>query len=159
MEKITPFLWFNDQAEEAVKFYTSVFKNSKILSTSHYDEAGAEVSGRKKGSVMVIDFKIQGQRFSALNGGPIFKFSQATSFVINCKDQKEVDYYYNKLTKGGQIQPCGWLIDKYGVAWQVVPTEITKLMQGKNSEKVMKAMLQMEKLDINKLKQAAKNST
>jgi predicted 3-demethylubiquinone-9 3-methyltransferase (glyoxalase superfamily) len=157
MTKITPFLWFNNQAEEAVDFYVKLFPNSKIKSMARYDEAGAKVSGQKKGSVMTVSFSLDGTDFSALNGGPIYQFSQATSFVIECKNQQEVDHYWNALTKGGQIQPCGWVIDKFGVTWQVVPTALPRLLGDKDPKKakrVMECMLQMQKLDIAKLQAA-----
>jgi len=160
MQKITPFLWFNDNAEEAVKFYQSIFKKSKIGKTARYDEASEKVAGRPAGSVMTIEFEIEGQEFVALNGGPQFQFNEAVSFVVNCKTQAEVDYYWKKLTAGGgkEVQ-CGWLRDKFGVSWQIVPTELGRLMSTKDAEKsqrVMAAMLQMVKLDIRKLKAAAK---
>jgi predicted 3-demethylubiquinone-9 3-methyltransferase (glyoxalase superfamily) len=159
MQKLTPFLWFNDQAEQAVKFYTSIFKKSKIHKTTRYDKAGEKVSGRPAGSVMTVEFSIEGQDFIALNGGPEFKFTEAISFVINCKTQAEVDWYWKKLSAGGREVQCGWLRDKYGLSWQVVPTVLGDLLSSKDrakSERVMKAMLGMVKLDINKLKQAAK---
>jgi predicted 3-demethylubiquinone-9 3-methyltransferase (glyoxalase superfamily) len=155
MQRITPFLWFDDNAEQAAKFYTSIFKNSKIKGVSRYGEAGPG----PKGSVMVVNFELDGQEFSALNGGPQFKFTEAISFVVNCKDQKEVDHYWSKLTKGGQEVQCGWLKDKFGLSWQVVPTILSELMRDKDPkvrERVMKQMLQMVKLDIEPLKQAAK---
>lgn len=158
MQKITPFLWFDDQAEEAAKFYVSVFKNSKIMSVARYGEAGEEVSGRPRGTVMTVDFQIDGQTFIALNGGPLFKFTEAISFIINCKTQKEVDHFWEKLSRGGKKSRCGWLKDKYGVSWQVVPTALGELMGGKDAEKserVMQAMLKMDKLDIKTLQQAA----
>ncbi|HKS35638.1 MAG TPA: VOC family protein [Verrucomicrobiae bacterium] len=158
MQKITPFLWFDNQAEEAVKFYTSIFKNSRIGKTARYDKAGEKVSGRPAGSVMTVEFKIGGQEFVALNGGPVFKFTEAISFVVNCKTQKEVDYYWKKLSAGGKEVQCGWLTDKYGLSWQIVPTVLGKLLSDKNaakSQSVMQAMLKMVKLDIKKLKQAA----
>jgi len=158
MQKITPFLWFDNQAEEAVKFYTSIFKNSRIGKTARYDEAGAKVSGRPAGSVMTIEFRLDGQKFVALNGGPVFKFTEAVSFVVNCKTQKEVDYYWKKLSTGGKEVQCGWLTDKYGLSWQIVPTVLGELLGDKNaakSQRVMQAMLKMVKLDIKKLKQAA----
>lgn len=162
MQKITPFLWFDSQAEEAVGFYTSVFKNSKIRSVSHYGEEGAQASGRPEGTVMTIEFEIEGQDFVALNGGPPFKFSEAVSFVVNCESQAEVDYYWEKLSEGAdaQAQQCGWLKDKYGLSWQVVPTILTQLLNDPDAEKsrrVMKAMLQMKKIDIETLKKAAGN--
>jgi predicted 3-demethylubiquinone-9 3-methyltransferase (glyoxalase superfamily) len=155
MQRITPFLWFDDNAEQAAKFYTSIFKNSKIKGVSRYGEAGPG----PKGSVMVVNFELDGQEFIALNGGPQFKFTEAISFVVNCKDQKEVDHYWSKLTKGGQEVQCGWLKDKFGLSWQVVPTILSELMRDKDPkvrERVMKRMLQMVKLDIEPLKQAAK---
>ncbi len=162
MQKITPFLWFDSQAEEAVRFYTSIFRNSQIKNISHYGEEGAQASGRPKGTVMTIDFEIAGQNFVALNGGPHFKFSEAVSFVINCKSQAEVDYYWEKLSESAdaEAQQCGWLKDKYGLSWQVVPTVLIKLLNDPDTEKsrrVMKAMLQMKKIDIATLKKAADN--
>jgi predicted 3-demethylubiquinone-9 3-methyltransferase (glyoxalase superfamily) len=159
MQKITPFLWFNDNAEEAVKFYTSIFKNSRIGKIARYDAAGAKASGRPAGSVMTIEFQLEGQKFIALNGGPHFKFNEAVSFVVNCETQAEVDRYWAKLTAGGKEVQCGWLRDKYGLSWQVVPTILGKLLSGKDAAKaqrVMQALLKMVKLDINELKQAAK---
>ena len=157
MQKITPFLWFNDNAEEAVKFYTSIFKKSKIGKIARYDEAGEKAAGRPAGSVMTIEFEIEGQDFIALNGGPHFKFNEAVSFVVSCKTQTEVDYYWNKLSAGGKEVQCGWLTDKFGVSWQIVPTILGELMSDKDpmkSQRVMEAMLKMVKLDINKLKAA-----
>jgi predicted 3-demethylubiquinone-9 3-methyltransferase (glyoxalase superfamily) len=154
MQRITPFLWFDDNAEEAVNFYTSVFKNSKVGETSRYGDAGPG----PKGSVMVITFELDGQQFMALNGGPRFKFTEAISLVVNCKDQKEVDDYWDRLSEGGQKVQCGWLKDKFGLSWQVVPTILGELMQDKDPakrERVMKAMLQMVKLDVDGLKRAA----
>jgi len=160
MQKITPFLWFDNQAEEAAKFYTSVFKNAKIVSTTQYDEEGAKASGRPKGSTMTVAFQILGQEFVALNGGPIFKFNEAVSFMVNCESQDEVDYYWQKLSQGGdeKAQQCGWLKDKYGVSWQIVPTELNKLLSDpdpKKSQRAMRAMLQMKKIDIAEIKRAA----
>ena len=157
-QKVTPFLWFDTQAEEAVKFYTSIFKNSKIGSTTRYNEEGAKVSGRPKGSVMTVEFELAGQEFTALNGGPLFKFTEAISFVVNCETQQEVDDFWEKLSAGGEKSQCGWLKDKYGLSWQVVPTVLIELLQDKDpakSQRVMHAMLQMRKLDIAKLKQAS----
>jgi predicted 3-demethylubiquinone-9 3-methyltransferase (glyoxalase superfamily) len=158
MQKITPFLWFDSQAEEAANFYTSVFKNSKITSVTRYDEAMSKAAGRSKGSVMTVAFQLDGQPFVALNGGPAFKFTEAVSFVINCETQKEVDYFWEKLTSGGgQEVECGWLKDKYGLAWQVVPTVMWKMLgdkDSKKSERARQAMLQMKKLDIAALKKA-----
>ena len=155
MQKITPFLWFDNQAEEAAQFYTSTFKNSKILSVSRYGDAGPG----PKGSVMVVSFQLEGQQFTALNGGPLFKFSEAFSFVVSCENQEEIDYYWNKLTSdGGQESQCGWLKDKFGFSWQIVPTALGKLMSDKDPKKanrVMQALLQMKKLDIATLEEAA----
>ena len=156
-QKITPFLWFDTQAEEAVRFYTSIFKNSKVGNVSRYDEEGAKVSGRPKGSVMTVDFQIAGQEFTALNGGPLFKFTEAVSFVVNCATQQEVDDFWEKLSAGGEKSQCGWLKDKYGLSWQVVPTILIEMLHDKDaakSQRVMRAMLQMSKLDLAKLKQA-----
>ncbi len=159
-QKITPFLWFDDQAEEATKFYTSIFPNSKILNIARYSEAGAKVSGRPKTSVMTVPFEIAGQKFIALNGGPEFKFNEAISFVVTCNTQKEIDYFWKKLTAaGGKEVQCGWLRDKFGVSWQVVPEILGELMASKDpakSQRVMEALLKMVKLDIKKLKAAAK---
>ena len=154
-QKITPFLWFDTQAEEAAEFYTSLFKNSKILQVSRYGDAGPG----PKGSVMVVSFQLAGQEFTALNGGPRFKFSEAFSFVVKCENQKEIDEYWRKLTAGGgQESMCGWLKDRFGFSWQIVPAEMGKLMSQKDPQKagrVMQAMLQMKKLDIAKLEAAA----
>ena len=159
MQKISPCLWFDDNAEEAVKFYVSIFKNSKVGNVTRYGKEGYEIHKKKEGSVMTIDFEIEGQKFLALNGGPIFKFNEAISFQIYCDTQEEIDYYWEKLTEGGDknAQVCGWLKDKFGVSWQVVPIALIKMLQDKDSkktERVMKAMLQMQKLDINALTKA-----
>jgi predicted 3-demethylubiquinone-9 3-methyltransferase (glyoxalase superfamily) len=157
MQKITPCLWFDHNAEEAVNFYISIFKNSKIGSITRYGEEGAEVSGRPKGSVMTVTFQLDGQEFMALNGGPIFKFTEAISFIVNCKTQQEVDELWEKLSQGGEKGQCGWLKDKYGVSWQIVPTALGEMLQDKDtrkSQRVMKTLLQMKKLDIKTLKQA-----
>jgi len=154
MQKISPFLWFDSNAEEAAAFYTSIFKNSKILKIARYGEAGPGPAG----SVMIVHFQIEGQEFIALNGGPQFKFTEAISFCINCQTQEEVDYFWNKLTAdGGQEVQCGWLKDKYGLSWQVTPTILGELMSDKDAKKaqrVMQAMLQMKKIDIAALKNA-----
>ena len=154
-QKITPFLWFDNQAEAAAQFYTSIFKNSKILHVSRYGDAGPG----PKGSVMVVNFQLAGQEFTALNGGPLFKFSEAFSFVVNCENQKEIDEYWSKLTSGGgQESQCGWLKDKFGFSWQIVPTALGRLMGDKDPAKanrVMQALLQMRKLDIAILEAAA----
>jgi predicted 3-demethylubiquinone-9 3-methyltransferase (glyoxalase superfamily) len=157
MEKITPFLWFDDKAEEAAKFYTSIFKNSKIGNIARYGDAGAQVSGRAKGTVMTVEFQLEGQKFVALNGGPQFKFTEAISFVVNCQTQEEVDHYLETLSDGGQEVQCGWLKDKYGLSWQIVPTVLGEMLSDpdpKKAERVMKAMLQMKKIDIKGLQQA-----
>jgi predicted 3-demethylubiquinone-9 3-methyltransferase (glyoxalase superfamily) len=159
MQKITPCLWFDDKAEEAAKFYASIFKNSRIGEVTRYGKEGYEIHGREAGSVLTIDFEIEGQKFVALNGGPIFKFNEAISFQVHCETQKQVDYYWEKLSKGGdeQAQQCGWLKDKYGVSWQIVPNGLGKMLQDKDakkSERVMKALLKMRKLDIMILRQA-----
>ncbi|HEV8720250.1 MAG TPA: VOC family protein [Candidatus Binatia bacterium] len=157
MQKITPFLWFDEKAEEAASFYTSIFKNSQIVSIARYGDAGAEVSGRPKGTVMTVAFQLDGQEFVALNGGPLFKFTEAISFVVNCQTQDEVDEYWKKLSDGGQEVQCGWLKDKYGLSWQVVPTILGEMLSDpdpKKAERVMKAMLQMKKINIKGLKQA-----
>ena len=156
-QKIAPHLWFDSSAEEAAKFYTSIFKNSRIMHVARYGDAGAKVSGRPKGSVMSVVFELEGQRFMAINGGPIFKFSPAISFMVNCDTQQELDGIWNKLTEGGEIEQCGWLRDKYGVSWQIVPTVLGEIMQDKDPaklERVMEAVLQMKKLDIEGLKRA-----
>ena len=159
MQKISPCLWFDDQGEEAAKFYTSIFKDSKIGDVTRYGKEGYEIHGREEGTVMTVEFEIEGQKFLALNGGPIFKFNEAISFQVYCETQEEVDYYWEKLSEGGdeKAQQCGWLKDKYGVSWQIVPTILIKMLKDKDSEKsqrVMKAMLQMHKLDISTLKKA-----
>ena len=158
MQKITPFLWFDDQAEEAVNFYTSLLKNSKIGRILSYTEEAAEKSGRPVGSVLTIEFEIEGQKFVALNGGPLFKFNESVSFVINCETQEEVDYFWEKLTAdGGEESQCGWLKDKFGLSWQVTPTVLIDMLHDKDPEKaerVMKAMLQMQKIEIPKLEAA-----
>ncbi|HWN65731.1 MAG TPA: VOC family protein [Candidatus Binatus sp.] len=156
-QRITPFLWFDDQAEEAAKFYTSVFKNSKIGDIVRYDEEAAKPTGRPPGSVMVVDFQLAGQKFVALNGGPAFNFTEAISFVVNCDTQEEVDYYWSKLSAGGEESRCGWLKDKFGLSWQIVPTLLTEMLKDKDAAKakrVMHAMLQMDKIDIPTLKKA-----
>ena len=159
MEKITPFLWYDNKAEEAANFYVKIFKNSKIGSIARYGEAGAKVSGRPKGSVMTLIFELDGQEFMALNGGPVFKFTEAVSFMVNCATQEEIDRMWEKLSEGGdkKAQQCGWLKDKYGLSWQIVPTVLAEMMQDKDPEKtnrVMQAILQMKKIDIEGLKMA-----
>src|SRR2546429_5330414 len=159
MQQITPCLWFDSNAEEAVKFYTSIFRKSKIGKIARYTEEGNEIHGRPAGTVMTIEFELNGQTFTALNGGPVFKFNEAISFQVNCKSQGELDYYWEKLSKGGdeKAQQCGWLKDRYGLSWQIVPIVLGKMLQDKNAEKSergMKALLQMKKLDIKTLQQA-----
>jgi predicted 3-demethylubiquinone-9 3-methyltransferase (glyoxalase superfamily) len=154
MQKITPFLWFDNNAEEAAKFYVSVFKKGKIRSVSRYSEGAPAPAG----TVMTVEFDLFGQRFVALNGGPVFKFNEAISFVVSCKTQREVDYYWKKLSAGGKEVQCGWLQDKYGVSWQIVPTVLMELMTSKDRAKaarVTQAMMKMVKLDIAGLKKAA----
>ena len=159
MQKISPFLWFNDNAEAAAKFYVSVFKKGKITHVTHYTEG----SPAPAGTVMTVEFELFGQNFVALNGGPHFSFTEAISFVIHCQTQREVDYYWQKLSSGGgQTSQCGWLKDKFGLSWQIVPTALLELFNTKDraqATRVMQAMLQMTKLDIRKLKSAAKRPT
>lgn len=153
MKKITPFLWFDGKAEEAMNFYTSIFKNSKAGNVTRYGEAGPG----PKGSVMIASFELEGLEFTALNGGPNYKFTEAISLYVNCESQEEVDYFWNKLSDGGQIQQCGWLKDKFGVSWQIIPSALPKFLNDSDREKanrVMQAMLQMKKIEIAKLKQA-----
>ncbi|MFL6320695.1 MAG: VOC family protein [Nitrososphaeraceae archaeon] len=157
MQKITPHLWFEDNAEEAAKFYISFFKNSRVIDITHYGESAAEVSRRSKGTVMTVPFELEGQRFMALNGGPIFKFSPAISFLVSCETQQEVDSLWEKLSEGGEQEQCGWLKDKFGVSWQIVTSILSEMVQDKDakkSERVIKAMLQMKKLDIQGLRKA-----
>jgi predicted 3-demethylubiquinone-9 3-methyltransferase (glyoxalase superfamily) len=155
--KIIPFLWFDNQAEEAVNFYVSIFKTSKIVSIVRYGEESAKASGRPQGSVMTVAFELNGQEFVALNGGPLFKFTEAISFVVNCVTQDEVDHFWEKLSAGGQQVQCGWLKDRFGVSWQIVPTVLVEMLQDKDPEKskrVMTAMLKMQKINIEALRQA-----
>jgi predicted 3-demethylubiquinone-9 3-methyltransferase (glyoxalase superfamily) len=157
-QKITPCLWFDTEAEDAAKFYCSIFENSKIEQVSRYVDAGQEIHGKKAGSVMVVAFNLEGQKFVALNGGPQFKFDEAISFQISCRTQKEVDYFWSKLTaEGGKEGPCGWLKDKFGLSWQVVPTSLIDMMLDKDANKlarVTNAFLKMKKFDIEALKRA-----
>ena len=160
MQKINPCLWFDDKAEEAAKFYVSIFKNSKLGNITRYGEAGAEVSGRPTGSVMTVTFEIEGQEFVALNGGPHFKFSEAISFMVKCETQKEIDEMWERLSQGGKEGQCGWLTDKYGLSWQIVSPVWDEMLRDKDvkkSERVMTAILQMSKPDIKTLKQAYDN--
>jgi predicted 3-demethylubiquinone-9 3-methyltransferase (glyoxalase superfamily) len=155
--KLMPCLWFDTESEAAANHYVSIFKNSKIGKISRYGKEGQEVHGKQAGSVMTVEFEIEGQKFLALNGGPHFKFNEAVSFQILCETQAEIDHYWSKLSEGGQEGPCGWLKDKFGLSWQVVPTVLPQLLQSENAEKAgraMKAMLQMKKLDIAALKKA-----
>jgi predicted 3-demethylubiquinone-9 3-methyltransferase (glyoxalase superfamily) len=152
-QKITPFLWFNDIAEEATKFYTSIFRNSKTLNVARYGDAGPG----PKGTVMSITFQLEGQEFMALNGGPQFKFTEALSLFVNCATQEEVDDLWAKLSAGGEPGPCGWLKDKFGLSWQIIPGVLGEMLQDKDpqkSKRTMEAMLQMSKIDIKRLKQA-----
>ncbi len=157
MQKITPFLWFDNQAEEAANFYVSLFKNSKVGGISRYGDEAAKISGMPKGTAMTVAFQLEGQNFTALNGGPMFKFTEAVSFVVNCETQQEVDLFWQKLSEGGKESQCGWLKDKFGLSWQIVPTTLGQLMQSKDAEKskrVMQALLQMKKIDIALLQRA-----
>jgi len=157
MEKhvITPCLWFDKEAEDAAKFYVSIFKDSKINGTSRYGKEGYEIHGQKEGTVMTVDFNLNGQSFIGLNGGPQFKFTEAVSFTIPCDTQEEIDFYWEKLTAGGEEGPCGWLKDKFGLSWQVVPTILPKLLKDpEKSGRVMNAFMKMKKFDIEKLKNA-----
>jgi predicted 3-demethylubiquinone-9 3-methyltransferase (glyoxalase superfamily) len=157
MQRITPFLWFDNQAEDAAKFYVSIFKNSRIGSVARYDQEAAKVAGRPEGSVMTVAFELDGQEFTALNGGPLFKFTEAISFVVDCETQREVDHFWEKLSAGGQEVQCGWLKDRFGVSWQIVPTVLTEMLQDKDREKsrrVMAAMLKMIRINIEALQKA-----
>jgi len=154
-QSITPCLWFDTQAEEAAKFYASVFKDSKVGKISRYGKEGFEVHGKQAGTVMTVEFEIAGQKFLALNGGPQFKFNEAVSFQVHCETQEEIDYFWSKLAEGGQEGPCGWLKDKFGLSWQVIPTALPQLLTDENSaQRVMKSMLQMRKIDLAALKRA-----
>lgn len=162
MQKITPCLWFDDQAEAAAQFYTAVFKDSKIVNIARYGEAGREIHGKPPGSVMVVVFELEGQRYTALNGGPQFKFSEAISLQVHCDTQEEVDYYWEKLSAAGAESQCGWLKDKYGLSWQVVPTPAIEMLEDKDPEKlqrVMTALMQMGKIDIEALRQASRGGS
>ncbi len=153
-QKIVPNLWFDTEAEEAAAFYTKIFEDSRIVNVTHYTEAGP----RPAGEVMTVEFELQGQRFVAINGGPEFKFDEAVSFAIECEDQKEIDYYWERLGEGGEEGPCGWLKDRYGLSWQVVPTGMEELFADpdkKRAERAMRAMLEMKKIDIATLREAA----
>jgi predicted 3-demethylubiquinone-9 3-methyltransferase (glyoxalase superfamily) len=159
IHRITPCLWFDDQAEDAAAFYTSIFKDSRIVQMTRYGEAGREVHGKAPGTVLTVAFELEGQPFTALNGGPIFKFNEAVSFQVSCETQEEVDYYWHRLSEGGdeRAQQCGWLKDKFGVSWQVVPTALIEMLSDPDpakSQRAMTAMLQMKKLDIEALRRA-----
>lgn len=157
MQKIITHLWFDSQAEEAANFYVSVFKSSKVVGISRYTAAASEVAGRPKGSVMTVEFELDGQKFIALNGGPQFKFSEAISLLVNCTSQEEIDKLWQKLSSGGEDGPCGWLKDKYGLSWQIVPTVLAEMVRdpdAKKVDRVMSAILKMKKLDLRKLEQA-----
>lgn len=157
IHKITPCLWFDDQAEEAAKFYTTVFDNSGIVNITRYGEAGHEVHGKPAGTVLTVAFELDGQPFTALNGGPMFKFNEAISFQVNCETQEELDYFWDKLSEDGEKGQCAWLKDKFGVSWQIVPTILVEMLNDPHPEKaerVMEAMLQMKKIDIDELKRA-----
>ncbi len=160
LQRITPFLWFDEQAEDAVRLYTSIFRRSKTLVVTRYGEAGQEVHGQPVGSIMTIAFELEGQQFIALNGGPLFRFNEAISLQVNCETQTEIDYYWERLSEGGDesAQQCGWLKDKFGVSWQVIPTLLSELIQDPDpevSQRAMSAMLEMKKLDIERLKRAS----
>lgn len=157
MPTLNPCLWFDSDAEEAATFYTGIFKNSRIKSVSRYGDAGKDIHKKPVGSAMAVEFEIDGQTFTALNGGPVYRFNEAISFQIPCKSQEEIDYYWDKLSEGGdpKAQQCGWLKDKFGLSWQVVPTALAGLMSGPNGQKVAQAMFQMKKFDIAVLTRAA----
>ena len=159
MQRLTPCLWFDDQAEEAARFYVSIFQHSKIVSVTRYGEAGRDIHGRPAGTVMTVAFELDGQAFSALNGGPAFKFNEAISFQVRCETQEEVDDYWERLSQGGDetAQQCGWLKDRYGVSWQVVPSALLEMLSDPDrarSDRVMAAMLKMKKIDIGELRRA-----
>ena len=154
-QKITPCLWFDTQAEDAAKFYASVFKSSKVGKISRYGKEGFEIHGKQAGTVMTVEFEVAGQKFLALNGGPQFKFNEAVSFQVHCETQEEIDYFWSKLAAGGEEGPCGWLKDKFGLSWQVIPTVLLQLLTDEGSaQRVMRSMLQMRKIDIAALKRA-----
>lgn len=158
MQKITPFLWYDDKAEEAMNYYVSIFKNSKAGTVTRYEEAGSKAAGRPVGSVMTATFELDGLEFVAINGGPYFKFTEAVSFVVYCETQEEIDYFWEKLSAGGAESQCGWLKDKFGLSWQIVPTIMNEVFAEKDPAKTkrfMEAMLKMKKLDIAQLQQAA----
>jgi predicted 3-demethylubiquinone-9 3-methyltransferase (glyoxalase superfamily) len=157
-QRITPFLWFDTQAEEAANFYVSIFKNSRIKGVARYDGEAAQAAGRPKGSVMTVQLEFDGQDFVALNGGPLFKFTEAISFVVNCETQDEIDHFWKELSAGGQEVQCGWLKDRFGVSWQIVPSALPRLLSDldrERSQRVMRAMLSMRKIEIDELERAA----
>lgn len=159
MQKITPCLWFDHQAEEAANFYISVFKDSRVGKITRYGKEGYEIHGRPAGTVMTVEFRLEGQDFIALNGGPVFKFNEAISFQVHCETQEELDHYWEALSAGGDkgAQRCGWLKDRYGVSWQIIPTALAQMLQDQDaakSQRVMKALLQMDKLDLRRLREA-----
>jgi len=159
MKRITPFLWFDHEAEQAAKHYVSIFPNSRIVKVARYGEAGKEVHGRAPGSVMTVEFDLDAERFMALNGGPLFKFNESVSFMVHCATQKDVDYYWDKLGAGGdpKARQCGWLKDKFGLSWQVVPTEMLAMLDdpgSPKSQRAFKAMMGMKKLDLEALRRA-----
>jgi predicted 3-demethylubiquinone-9 3-methyltransferase (glyoxalase superfamily) len=157
MKKIFPNLWYDDQAEEAANFYTSIFKNSRVIATTRYPRAAEEVSGKRAGSVMTVEFELDGERFVALNGGPDFKFNESISFVVECEDQAEIDYFWGKLTEGGEESVCGWLKDKFGLSWQIVPKALGDMLKDPDGEKVeavTATFLKMKKLEIEPLRRA-----
>ena len=159
-QRITPFLWFDDNAEQAVPYYVSIFDNSRILTTTHYTLEAAKASGRPAGSVMTIAFELDGQEFTAINGGPVFKFNEAVSLVVHCRSQKEIDHYWNSLSKGGdpKAQQCGWLKDRFGLSWQIVPDQLLEMIADPDAEKgrrVFARMLEMKKIDLGELQRAA----
>jgi predicted 3-demethylubiquinone-9 3-methyltransferase (glyoxalase superfamily) len=157
MKKVYPMLWYNDEAEEAAKFYTSIFKNSKITDTTYYPKAAEEVSGKKAGSVMTVEFELDGEKFVLLNGGPEFKFNESVSFVVECEDQDEIDYFWGKLTAGGEESVCGWLKDKFGLSWQITPKILDDMLKDSDSEKVeavTATFMKMKKLEIEPLRRA-----
>jgi predicted 3-demethylubiquinone-9 3-methyltransferase (glyoxalase superfamily) len=156
-QRITPFLWFDDRAEEAAAFYVSIFNNSSVGKVTRYDEEASKASGRPAGSVMTVEFQLEGQSFVGINGGPHFKFTEAVSFVVNCETAEEVDHFWSKLSAGGEESRCGWLKDKFGLSWQVVPTVLTEMLADKETTKakrVTHALLQMDKIDIPTLQKA-----
>ena len=156
-KKITPCLWFDTQAEEAAKFYAFVFKNSKLGKVSRYGKEGFEVHGKKAGTVMTVEFELEGQKFLALNGGPHFKFNEAVSFQVHCETQQDIDHFWSELAKEGEEGPCGWLKDKFGLSWQVIPKALPEMLMDGNSEtaqRVMRSMLQMRKIDLAALRRA-----